>query len=124
MLNVNKEKTGNINVYALFDSKALAFQKPIFVLNDQIAVRELKIAVNDKSNMIGMFPEDYTLFRIATFDEKSGNIEKLKTQQAVVSCKELVDVQLQNVLSNGNKQTHTRETQGETVSETLKEQAL
>lgn len=68
-----------INVYSMFDSAAQAFTQPFFLQNDGLAIRAFQDNVNAKEpNNVSEHPDQFTLFKIATFNDKTGVIEKLE----------------------------------------------
>lgn len=65
----------NINVYSMFDSAAQAFTQPFFLQNDGLAIRAFQDNVNSKEpNNVSEHPDQFTLFRIASYDDKTGTI--------------------------------------------------
>lgn len=69
-------------VYSLFDSKALYFEAPFFMLNRNMAMRLFADWAQDPKTMIFRHPEDYTLYELGEFDDqtcviKSGPPESL-----------------------------------------------
>lgn len=60
-----------IKIFAVFDSKADAFNSPFFIMNEGQAIRGFTDAVNDKNNPIGQHPEDYSLFRIGDYNDSN-----------------------------------------------------
>lgn len=72
-------------LYAVFDSKAKFFERPFAARSDGEATRSFQDICTDKRHPVGMHPEDYTLFRVATFDTDSGVVvpEKLGPQSVV-----------------------------------------
>lgn len=63
-----------MNVYSVFDAKAAAYLRPFFERNDATAVRSFKVACSS-GDSFGASPGDFTLFRIASWDELSGRFE-------------------------------------------------
>ena len=61
-------------VYAIRDLKADYFQNLWLAQNDQVAVRNFRTLVNDKSTQFGLYPEDYDLYLIGSFDQVSGEM--------------------------------------------------
>lgn len=63
-----------LNVYAVYDAKMQLFGIPFFQAKDNVAIRDFGDAVNDKSpnNMWNKHPEDYSLFRIGTYENENG----------------------------------------------------
>ena len=66
-----------INVYSFYDEAAQAYTTPFFMHNDGMAIRAFSDNINSKDdNNMTNHPEHFTLFRIATFDDKQGIITK------------------------------------------------
>ena len=61
-------------MYALLDHTAQVFLNPITFLNDGEAIRWFTTMVNDEKQdtNIGKYPEQFTLYRLADFDDKLG----------------------------------------------------
>jgi hypothetical protein len=67
-----------LNVYSIFDSAASAYTQPFFMHNDGLALRAFSDNVNAETpNNISCHPDQFTLFKIAEFDDSSGEIEKI-----------------------------------------------
>jgi len=62
------------NIFAIFDDKARAYMTPFFLPENGQAMRAFSDAVNDMSSPVSRHPADYTLFRIASFDDSTGII--------------------------------------------------
>lgn len=61
-----------IKVYSIYDEKAKIFSKPFQQINDGIALRSFIDLTKDKDSSINKHPEDYKLYRIATYDDLTG----------------------------------------------------
>lgn len=82
-----------MNVYSIFDKKVAAYGQPFFALNDQAAKRMVSMASAERNSLLRVFPEDYTLERLGTFDESSGQLDSEKPSTvASVSALVLRDV--------------------------------
>ena len=68
-----------MNVYSIHDTKAERFTPPFLAPTDEEAKRCVFMAVRGNSGMLSQFPEDFTLFRVATWDECSGVIEPIES---------------------------------------------
>lgn len=68
-----------MEIYTVKDNKAGTFNTPFFQPTDVHALRAFKAEVNraSESNMIYLYPEDWELWHIGSFDEKSGAVENL-----------------------------------------------
>lgn len=68
-----------INVYSMFDSAAQAFTQPFFLQNDGLAIRAFQDNINSpEPNNVSEHPDQFTLFRIAEYNDKTGIIDKLE----------------------------------------------
>lgn len=61
-------------MFSIYDSKAKVFSNPFTSINTATAVRDFQRAASDPHSDISRFPEDYTLFDLATFDDVTGVI--------------------------------------------------
>lgn len=59
------------NIYSVRDNIAEAFIGGFESVNDGTAVRAFKAACNDE-NQLGKSAEDYTLYKVANFDDETG----------------------------------------------------
>ena len=59
------------NIYSVRDNVAEQFMGGFESVNDGTATRAFKDACNDE-NQLGKNAKDYTLFKVATFDDESG----------------------------------------------------
>lgn len=65
-----------MKVYTIYDSKGEFFDRPFIQRNAADAVRGFEMVVNgDNDSMIKRFPGDYTLFEIASWDERKGELK-------------------------------------------------
>lgn len=64
-----------IEIYSIKDAKVGVYQSPFYAQNHAVAVRTLKSAVNDdtKTNLT-LYPEDFQLFHVGTFDDVTGEL--------------------------------------------------
>ncbi|WNK14055.1 MAG: nonstructural protein [Microvirus sp.] len=61
-------------IFSVFDSKSRVFGTPFTSINKFTAIRDFNTAANDLDINIGKYPEDYTLYELASFDDESGMI--------------------------------------------------
>lgn len=66
-----------MEIFTVKDNKAGTFNTPFFQPTDVHALRAFKAEVNrvHDTNMMYLYPEDFELWHIGTFDEKSGKLE-------------------------------------------------
>lgn len=63
-----------LQIYSVYDSKAQGFLQPFFALADGVAIRMFQQACNDQEHNFSIWAEDYTLFQIGRWDEKTGTM--------------------------------------------------
>nr|UXQ88119.1 MAG: nonstructural protein [Microvirus sp.] len=73
-----------LNAYTIYDVASGVYMRPFFSQADGQAIRGFKDIATDAEHEIGKHPEDYTLYRIGSFNDTSGkmegeNLEKLST---------------------------------------------
>lgn len=66
-------------VYSIYDNAAQAYLMPFFQDTDMLAQRLFKDCATDHTHRFYIHAADFTLFRIADFDEISGQITPLAT---------------------------------------------
>lgn len=73
-------------LYSIFDKKALVYAPPTAMDNDDVAMRGVKAAMGPDT-MIGTNAEDFSLNRVGSFNDATGEIEP---QVPVVVCELLL----------------------------------
>ena len=69
-----------LNVYSIFDSAAKAYTSPFFMHNDGLAIRAFQDNVNaEQENNISKHPDQFTLFKLGEYDDKTGKVTPLET---------------------------------------------
>ena len=79
-----------LNAYTIYDVASGIYMRPFFSQADGQAVRGFKDIATDAEHEIGKHPEDYTLYRIGSYNDTTGaligeNPEKLMTGLEAVS---------------------------------------
>lgn len=64
-----------VRMYAIYDSKAQAYNQPFFCANNAVAFRNLEKACRNPESPFAQFPADFNLFCLASFEDVSGKIE-------------------------------------------------
>lgn len=95
-----------VNCYAVFDVKAGAFLAPFFMPHDGQAIRTFSDAVQNPQTGFSKHPEDYSLHRLSTFDDASGEFVAHKegskegpTRKFLANAIEFVDYSSANIPS-------------------------
>ena len=63
-----------INVYTIHDSAPNVFNRPFYCQSDAEALRMFDDMAVDAEHPIGQHPEHYTLFRIGTYEQNTGEL--------------------------------------------------
>ena len=83
-----------LKVYSVRDNKTGDFNVPFFEQNDVQATRMFHKLCNDDRVQIAHFPDDFDMYCIGLFDDKSGKLESFAAPEfmvAATSFKKLVD---------------------------------
>lgn len=84
-------------VYSIHDTRVEEWSMPFFQPTDQHAIRSFTTAVNtdDKNNMLNVYPRDFMLYKIGTFETDTGMLNpcnpELITAAHTVLKKEIVE---------------------------------
>jgi hypothetical protein len=81
----------NIQMFAIYDSKATAYLPPFNLPTIQMAKRTFTDTVNDLKHSFSQHPEDYTLFHIGEFDDEKGILQLTKIHDSICNGKEVQD---------------------------------
>lgn len=79
-----------LNAYTIFDTASGVYMRPFFAAADGEALRGFKDIATDATHQVGKHPEDYTLFRLGSFNDTTAALqgeapEKLMTGLEAVS---------------------------------------
>lgn len=70
-------------VFSVYDSKVEAYLRPFFMRSRGEAIRGFVTVVNEAGTDFNKYPEDYTLFEIGDYDEKTGVISPSAAKTAL-----------------------------------------
>jgi len=71
------------NVYSIHDRKAGIYNRPFMESNEVIAVRNIERAFLDKDSAFHLFPNDFELVQLATYDDLTGKFSLLDIPRLV-----------------------------------------
>lgn len=79
-----------LNAYTIYDVASGAYMRPFFSQADGQAIRGFKDIATDADHEVGKHPEDYTLYRVGSWNDNTGklegeDLEKLATGLEMVS---------------------------------------
>lgn len=69
-----------IEIFSVYDSKAEAYLTPFFLATKGLAIRSFTQAINDVKHQFAMYPADYTLFHLGTYDDSKGSFDILEAK--------------------------------------------
>lgn len=65
-------------VFAIYDSAAKAYLNPFQLPREEMALRAFRDVINSPSHELAAHPEDYTLFHLGEFDNRTGQYLNLQ----------------------------------------------
>ncbi len=72
-----------MKICTIYDAKGEAFFQPMFFQSVAQAERSFQDATAKPDSDIGMHPEDYSLFLVGEFDQRTGQITVLEARVAI-----------------------------------------
>lgn len=66
-----------LEMFSLYDTKALCFSQPFYSANQSSAVRTVMDTLAGGDSLLSRHPDDYILFHVARFDDSNGAVEPL-----------------------------------------------
>lgn len=91
-----------LNVYTLFDTKALIFNTPFFAFNDGVAKRMCSDLAADINTTVGRHPADYVLYRLGSYADDLGKFDLLEIREHVVDIIALIPAQDRGLFDKGD----------------------
>lgn len=80
-----------LRIYTIFDEKADHYLQPFFNVTDAAAMRLIGNMANDPNSQFGKNPEDYTIWLVGLFDQRTGQTSPIEPMIHVVKLWDLVD---------------------------------
>lgn len=98
------------NIYSIYDTAAGLYSRPYFTSSDAEAVRSFKDIATDADHPVGKHPQDYTLFRIGTYDDVKGFLqneenESLSTALELIASTRTIDREQMDLLNQSMNQS-------------------
>lgn len=66
------------NMFSIYDEKAKAYLPPFILPEVGMAIRTFSDCINSRDHQFSKHPKDYTLFKIANFNDDNGHIDQQK----------------------------------------------
>ena len=70
-------------LYSIEDSTAGDFGQPAPSMNDQTAMRDFKMLINDQGTVMNSKPEDFNLYKVGKYNSETGELIPLKPTKIV-----------------------------------------
>lgn len=70
-----------LNAYTIYDAASGIYMRPFFSQADGQAIRGFKDISCDAEHEVGKHPEDYTLYRVGSFNDTTGKMEGEKLEK-------------------------------------------
>lgn len=81
----------NYNLYAMRDN-LVGFLSPMVDDNDESAKRNFALMIQNSNGVLGFRPKDFDLFKIGSFDTKTGIVMPLSPIEYIVSGNAMIGV--------------------------------
>ena len=79
--------------YSWYDTKLKMYNSPNFLINDGAAHRQVEAMANDPGTEIGKFPNDFSLFKVGSFDTENGVFTPLEGKVHVADANQYIQPQ-------------------------------
>lgn len=89
------------SLYSIADKKSNIYLPPFLAHNDADAQRQILTMLQKEQNMLSMYPDDYTLTKIGSFDDSKGLIEATSVPTIIVNLDALL-TSLKEKQNDGN----------------------
>ena len=80
-----------MKVFAVRDKASDSYLTPFFAPHEAMAIRQFHLLRTDSSTFVAQFPQDFDLFLLGEFDERTGHFTELSPcylQSAILAAKE------------------------------------
>lgn len=81
-----------INAYSVFDSVAGNFGVPFFAASDAVAKRSFYLLAKDPGSTVSLSPSDFTLYKIGSFLDISGEFKALDQTEMLCRASDFVNL--------------------------------
>lgn len=79
-----------VKLYSIYDVKAEAFNHPYTAINDQMAMRNVQMELNNEKSIMRQFPADYKLYCVGELEDRDGIIQPENPARLVCEVNSLV----------------------------------
>lgn len=79
-----------LNVYSIFDEKGLCYGNPFYFCHDGEALRAFSDLVQDSKSRVALHPSDFKLYRLGSFDDRTGGLGSEKEPKFLANALDFV----------------------------------
>ena len=79
-----------VHVFTVLDKKSEVYGYPMCFQNAEVAKRQILDEIQKPNSFLGKYPEDFGLYRIASFDDAKGVVVPLDEPQLVCEISSLI----------------------------------
>lgn len=109
-------------VYAVYDNVGLVFTQPMFLTNDDVAMRIMKNCVNSPEHQYHLNPDSYSLYYIGTYDDERAYFDLLSTPKKILDLETIAEVDVDRLGDDELKHLKDQYLEGiENVKQKMKE---
>jgi hypothetical protein len=83
--------------YIIHDKQANAFNQPMFLANDAVAIRQIRNELMNPNSQISLSPDDFTIYCNGEYDTDTGWLEQIiemKDDASLRLVKEVSEIEL------------------------------
>lgn len=94
-----------LKVFTVLDLRVNMYLQPFFNLEEGHAMRAFENSVSDPGTNFHRFPDEYQLFEVGTYDEKTGNFENFPKKKLLATARSvLLKIQSSQMTLSDKKQ--------------------
>lgn len=77
-------------LYSIYDEITEIYNTPFSVINEKDAIRSFRLLATDLSTLVGKSPQDYSLYRVATYDTCTGKFVNFHVPELIIRATQLI----------------------------------
>ena len=82
--------TNRMELFSIYDTKAQKFGFPFQAPSKGAAVRQIAVEMNGQKNVLTQYPQDFELYAVEEFDEKTGKFAGYEEPIFVMNIKDIL----------------------------------
>lgn len=73
------------SLFSIYDEATEIFNLPFHAINERAAIRSFQQACLQPDNHLSMSPQDFTLYHVSDYNDKTGKVENLNVPVRVIT---------------------------------------